>query len=273
MDGNYYGARLLSNVLNAGPSLPVYPVNPRYAGTEVQGLPCHACLADLPAVPDLVLITSPVRTVVPTLEEAASLGVATAVVISSELGETAARRALDEAVARIARDSGMRIIGPNSMGVMNGHARLNCSFSSGTHRGGFRPGPVAVLGQSGAVISYLLQTHAVSDLGYSWMVSTGNEAGTTLEQLLEGVVADPGTGIVLLFLEGVTDGPALRRAALRAAVQGKPVLLLKSGVSEAGARAVESHTGRIAGGREVYAALALEAGIHQAVSYDDLFDT
>jgi acetyltransferase len=272
MDGNYYGARLLSNVLNARPSLPVYPVNPRYAGAEVQGLPCHARLSDLPAVPDLVLITSPVRTVVPTLEEAAALGVATAVVISSELGETSTRRALDGAIARIAQTSGMRIIGPNSMGVMNGHARLNGSFSSGTHRGGFRPGPVAVLAQSGAVISYLLQTYAESDLGYSWMVSTGNEAGTTLEQLLEGVVADPATGIVLLFLEGVTDGPALRRAALRAATQGKPVLMMKAGISEAGMRAVESHTGRIAGGREVYAALAEEAGIHQARSYDDLFD-
>ena len=272
MDGNYYGARLLANVLNARPTLPVYPVNPRYAGTEVQGRPCHGRLADLPAVPDLVLITSPVRTVVPTLEEAAALGVATSVVISAELGDAAARRALDEAVARIARGSGMRIVGPNSLGVMNGHAGLNGSFSSATHRGGFRPGPVAVLAQSGAAITYLLQTYAESDLGYSWLVSTGNEAGTTLEQLLDGVVADPGTGLVALFLEGVTDGAALRRAALRAAVQGKPVLMLKAGISEAGQRAVQSHTGRIAGGREVYAALAEESGIHQAQGYDDLFD-
>ncbi len=272
LDGNYYGARLLANVLNAQPSIPVHAVNPRYAGTLVQGLPCAESLSALPSVPDLVVITSPVRTVIPTLEEAAALGVGTAVVISSELGETAAKRALDEAVARIAQRTGMRIIGPNSMGVMNGQARLNGSFTSGTHRGGFRPGPIAVLAQSGSVISYLLQTYTDSDLGYSWMISTGNEAGTTLEQLLDGVVDDPATGIVALFLEGVSDGPALRRAALRAAVQGKPVLMIKAGTSEAGKRAVQSHTGRIAGGREVYAALAEEAGIQQAASYDDLFD-
>lgn len=270
--GSYYGGRLLDNVLNAGPRARIYPVNPRLKGEVIRGLDVHGTLSDLPEVPELVVITSPVATVVPVLEEAERLGVPSCVIISAEHGGAGAQRAFDEAVAKIAARSGMRIIGPNSMGVFNAQTGLIASFSSATHGMQLPPGPVAVIAQSGAVISYLLQTFRGRSMGYSWLVSSGNEAGVKLEDLLDELVADPETGVILLFVEGIADGSRLRRAALRARASGKAVVMMNVGVSDEGRDAVQSHTGRIAGTREMVAALADEADIHRVHSYEELFD-
>lgn len=270
--GSYYGGRLLANMIAAMPKAALYPVNPRYAGQEIEGLKVYAELSELPEVPDFVVITTAVKTVLPVLREAARMGVPTCVVISAEKGDQTARRSFDAEVAAIARASGMRIIGPNSMGVMNGNAGLNCSFTSATTGVGLAPGNVAALTQSGAAIAYLLQVFRGTSLGYSWLISTGNEAGTSLEQLFEEVVDDPKTDVLLLFIEGIADGNRFRKAALRARAMGKAVLMLNSGVSEPGREAVQSHTGRIAGAGEIIAAVAEEAGIIRARSYQDFFD-
>ena len=270
--GNYYGARLLANVISAGPDATVFPVNPRYANTEVQGLAAYGRLSDLPTVPDLVLLVTPVRLIPDILREAGALGVATAVVISAEFGDERARKALDETVADIGRTTGMRIIGPNSMGVLNGVGALNASFSSATYDGGLRPGPVAVLGQSGAALTYFLQVNRDQRLGYSWLISTGNEAATTLEELFEDVVVDEATSVIMMFVEGVSDGTRFRRAAYAARSLGKPVLMLKAGASESGREAVQSHTGRIAGADHIFTAVAEETGIVRVGSYQELFD-
>lgn len=270
--GSYYGGRLLDNVLNAGPKARIYAVNPRLKGETVRGLTVYATLSELPEVPELVAITSPVPTVLPVLEEAERLGVGSSVIISAEHGEAAAQRAFDEAVAAVARRSGMRIIGPNSMGVFNAQTGLIASFSSATHGMQLPPGPVAVVAQSGAVISYLLQTFRGRSLGYSWLISSGNEAGLKLEDLLDELIADPDTGVILLFVEGIADGSRLRRAALKARAAGKAVVMMNVGVSEEGRDAVQSHTGRIAGTREMVAALAEEADIHRVHGYEELFD-
>lgn len=270
--GSYYGSRLFANVVTAKPNATVFPVNPRYAGQQISGLTVYGTLSELPLVPELVAIASPVNTVLPVLREAAALGVATCVVISADHGEQSASERLDKEIAAIARASGMLIIGPNSVGVMNGNAGLNCSFSSATHGVGLTPGSVAAVAQSGAAISYLLQHFRGTSLGYSWLISSGNEAGATFEQLFEAVIADPDTKLILLFVEGVADGPRFRRAALSAQALGKPVVMINVGVSDAGREAVQSHTGRIAGAEQAFAALAEEAGIVRVRSYADFFD-
>lgn len=270
--GSYYGARLFANVLAAQPKAAVYPINPRYAGEDIDGHFVYATLTDLPVVPDLVVITTPVNAVVPVLQEAARLGVPTSVVISAERGDTAARRAFDDAVAAVGRESGMRIIGPNSMGIMNAHAGFNGSFTSATHGVGLTAGKVAAIAQSGAVIAYMLQVYRGTSFGYSWLISTGNEAGTSLEQLFEEVVEDRDTEVVVLFVEGIADGFRFRRAALSAQVAGKAVVMINAGVSESGREAVQSHTGRIAGADEMIGAVANETHIVRARSYEDLFD-
>lgn len=271
--GSYYGGRLLANMIAARPQARLFPVNPRYAGQEIDGLRVHASLADLPEVPDMVVITTAVKTVPPVLREAARLGVSTCVVISAESGGLEAKRRFDEEVAEIGSQSGMRIIGPNSMGVMNGSAGLNCSFTSATTGVGINAGKVAAIAQSGAAIAYLLQVFRGTHLGWSWLISTGNEAATSLEQLFEELVDDSGTDVILLFVEGLSDGMRFRRAALRASLAGKAVLMLNSGISESGREAVQSHTGRIAGAAEMLDAAAAESGIVRAQSYQDFFDS
>ena len=127
--GSYYGGRLLANMIAAKPTAKLYPVNPRYAGEQIEGLTVYAGIGDLPAVPDMVVITTAVKAVIPVLEEAAILGVQICVIISAESGDAQEKRSFDAQVAVVARRTGMRIIGPNSMGVLNGNAGLNCSFT------------------------------------------------------------------------------------------------------------------------------------------------
>ncbi|MBP2562299.1 acetyltransferase [Neorhizobium galegae] len=271
--GNYYGARVLANLVQGGARAQIYPVNPRLAGTRLHELPVYSSLSDLPTTPDLVFVVTPTKFVIPTLEEAAGMGVATAVVVTAESGNEDERRIFRERVAQIARSSGMRIIGPNSMGVMNGMLSLNGSFASGTANGRVPPGSIACLSQSGATLSAMLQWFGDSSVGFSWMISTGDESATGIEPLMEAMVDDPEVRSIMLFLEGVSDGAAFRRAALGARIAGKPVTMLQVGKSGKGREAVASHTGRVAGTREVFSGLARETGIIETEGFVEFFAT
>jgi len=271
--GNYYGARVLANLVQGGARAQIYPVNPRLAGSRLHELPVYGSLSDVPTTPDLVFVVTPTKFVIPTLEEAAGLGVATAVVVTAESGSEDERRVFRDKVARIARSSGMRIIGPNSMGVMNGMLSLNGSFASGTADGRVPPGSIACLSQSGATLSAMLQWFGDSSVGFSWMISTGDESATGIEPLMEAMVDDPEVRSIMLFLEGVGDGASFRRAALGARMAGKPVTMLQVGKSDKGREAVASHTGRVAGTREVFSGLARETGIIETQGFVEFFAT
>jgi acetyltransferase len=272
-DGSsYYGTRLMANVTAVDPKFPVYPVNPRRAGGTIAGRTVYGTLADLPEVPDLVVITTPIPTVLAALAEAGRLGAATCVVIGQHPGTRDEQRAFDESVAEVAARWKMRIIGPNSMGILNGNASLSATFSTGASKQTLRPGNVGVLAQSGALIAYCLQHFANRQVGYSWLVSTGNEAATALEDLLDELVDDRATKVIVLFLEGVGDGARFRRAVLRAHSHGKAVVALKVGQSESGRQAVLSHTGRMTGANDVFEAVARECGLLVCATYGELFD-
>lgn len=269
--GNYYGARVLANLVEGGSSATIFPINPRLAGTTLLGLPVYGSLSDLPSTPDMVFVVTPIKFVVSTLEEAAKLGVTSCVVVTAESGDESERLIFRTRIAQLARESGMRIIGPNSMGLMNGNLRLNGSFASGT-RGGLVPsGSIACLSQSGATISAMLQWFGKTSVGFSWLVSTGDESATGIEELMQAMVDDPSVRSIMLFLEGVGDGAAFRRAALSARLAGKPVTMLQVGRSVRGREAVQSHTGRVAGTREVFAAIAQETGIVETDSFVEFF--
>ena len=271
--GNYYGARVLANLVNAGTKAAIFPINPRLAGQRLFDLPVYASLSELPVAPDLVFIVAPVKVVVSTLREAAGLGVATSVVISAETGSEEAKAAFRAEVADISARSGMRIIGPNSMGVMNGLLDLNGSFASSTADGRVLPGTIACLSQSGATIACLLQWFRSTSTGFSWLVSTGDESATGLEELLEAMVFDPTVTVIMLFVEGLKDGDRFRRAALAAQAAGKPIVMLQVGMSDKGRESVQSHTGRVAGTREVFGAVAAETGISRTYSFVEFFGT
>src|SRR5690606_31922510 len=179
--GNYYGARVLANLVEGGTKAEIYPVNPRLAGSTLHNLPVYASLSDLPSTPDLVFVVTPIKFVIPTLEEAAKLGVGTCVVVTAEGGNEDERRVFRDRISELARASGMRVIGPNSMGVMNGTLSLNGSFASGTVGGRVPPGTIACLSQSGATLSAMLQWFGDSSVGFSWLISTGDESATGIE--------------------------------------------------------------------------------------------
>lgn len=271
--GNYYGARVLANLVEGGTRAKVYPVNPRLAGSVLLDLPVYGALSDLPSVPDLVFVVTPIKFVLPTLEEAARLGVGTCVVVTAESGNEDERRIFRSRIAELARSSGMRVIGPNSMGVMNGTLSLNGSFASGTVGGRVAPGTIACLSQSGATLSAMLQWFGDSRVGFSWLISTGDESATGIEALLQAMVNDPEVESIMLFLEGVANGAAFRQAALAARLAGKPVTMLRVGNSDRGREAVASHTGRVAGAREVFSGLASETGIIETESFVEFFGT
>ncbi|KRA50327.1 hypothetical protein ASD80_16290 [Devosia sp. Root635] len=224
-------------------------------------------------MPDLVFIVTPAKFVLDTLEEAATLGVASCVVVSAEAGNDEERRAFRDRIAQLAKSSGMRIIGPNSMGLMNGQLSLNGSFASGTASGKVPAGTMACLSQSGATLSAMLQWFGESSVGFSWLISTGDESATRTEDLLQAMADDPDVQSIMLFLEGVADGIAFRKAALNARLAGKPVILLQVGKSAKGREAVASHTGRVAGTREVFTGVARETGIIETESFVEFFGT
>lgn len=271
--GNYYGARVLANLIEGGAKATIYPVNPRLAGSRLHNLPVYASLADLPSPPDMVFVVTPIKFVIPTLEEAAGLGVATSVVVTADGGSETERRRFRDRISEIDRSTGMRIIGPNSMGLMNGALSLNGSFASGTIGGRVPPGNIACLSQSGATLSAMLQWFGDSKVGFSWLVSTGDESATGIEKLMQAMVDDAEVRSIMLFLEGIGDGAAFRRAALAARMAGKPATMLQVGKSEKGREAVRSHTGRVAGTREVFAAMARETGIIETESFVEFFGT
>ena len=271
--GNYYGARVLANLVEGGTKAEIYPVNPRLAGSTLHNLPVYGSLSDLPSTPDLVFVVTPTKFVIPTLEEAAKLGVSTCVVVTAEGGNEDERRVFRDRISELAQASGMRVIGPNSMGVMNGTLSLNGSFASGTVGGRVPPGTIACLSQSGATLSAMLQWFGDSSVGFSWLISTGDESATGIEALMQAMVDDPEVRSIMLFLEGIGDGPAFRRAALAARIAGKPVTMLQVGKSEKGRAAVASHTGRVAGTREVFNGLAHETGIIETDSFIEFFGT
>jgi acyl-CoA synthetase (NDP forming) len=271
--GNYYGARVLANLVEAGVKAEIYPINPRLAGSELCGLPVYGSLSDLPTAPDMVFVVTPPRFVIPTLEEAARLGAAVSVVVTAGSGDESERRQFRARISELGRTSRMRIIGPNSMGIMNGALSLNGSFASGAIGGRVPPGSIACLSQSGATISAMLQWFGDSAVGFSWLVSTGDESATGLEELMQAMVGDEKVRSIMLFMEGVRDGAAFRRAALAARQAGKPVTMLQVGKTDKGREAVMSHTGRIAGTREVFAAVAQETGIVETESLVEFFGT
>ncbi|MCJ9745548.1 acetate--CoA ligase family protein [Neorhizobium sp. SHOUNA12A] len=154
---------------------------------------------------------------------------------------------------------------------MNGNLSLNGSFASGTRGGRVPAGGIACLSQSGATISAMLQWFGETSVGFSWLVSTGDESATGIEELMQAMVDDPSVHSIMLFLEGIGDGAAFRRAALSARLAGKPVTMLQVGRSVKGRAAVQSHTGRVAGTREVFAAIAQETGITETDSFVEFF--
>ena len=241
------------------------PVNPKHK--QVFGQRCYARLRDLAQPPDLVVLVTPAQTIPSLLEEAGAAGVRAAVVLSSGFGEAGdAGRALQAEAVAAARRHGLRMIGPNCLGLMRTDAGLNATFSPVAAL----PGRLALLSQSGAICGAILDWAKPSGVGFSSVVSLGAAADVDFGELLDFLIADPATDAVLMYVEGIRDA---RRfiSALRVAARAKPVVVLKVGRHASGTRAAASHTGALMGSDAVFDAALRRGGTVRVRTYTQLF--
>ncbi|HUU89738.1 MAG TPA: acetate--CoA ligase family protein [Phycisphaerae bacterium] len=260
------GHEILASLLRDGFGGKVFPVNPK--ATEVEGLTCYPDLGSIGEVPDLVVVVVPAKIVPGVMEQCAAVGTKAVIIITAGFKEVGAEgKALEEQVVSIARRAGIRVIGPNCLGIMVPGRKLNASF------GGDLPavGGTGYLSQSGALLAAILDMANANGIGFSTLVSIGNKADVDELDVIKALGDDADTKVIAGYLESITHGDAFVREAER--ISGtKPILLVKSGGTEAGAAAASSHTGSLAGGEAAYEAVFERAGIIRCTSIKEQFD-
>ena len=246
----------------------VYPVNPR--SETIQGLPAFASIGDVPGPVDLAICTVPPGAVMGVLEECAEKGVGALVVFTSGFAEVG-ERAAQEAMAGLAREAGIRLMGPNCMGMVNFGSRAVGSFHPAFAED-VVPGRIGLVSQSGAFggLAYMLARDRGHSLSY--MLTTGNEADVDIGDCTAFLADDPDTKAILLYMEGCRNGPKFLAALERAREAETPVIAVKLGRTEAGAAAAASHTAALAGEDAVYDALFRQFGVYRADSIEEFFD-
>jgi acyl-CoA synthetase (NDP forming) len=258
------GARILNSLVEHGFPGPVYPVNP--AGGEIGGLPAYASLADVPAVPDLACVALPAEASVAAVRECVQLGVPAIIVYASGFAEAGpAGRELDEQLRTALAGSATILCGPNTIGIVNSRLPLAATFSQALAGFDLRSAGTALIAQSGAVAGSLVSRELASSYGVGDWVTVGNQTGADLSDYVSFFARRDTTTAIAVFLEGAPDGPRFREALRAARAAAKPVVVFKTGTTDAGRRAVASHSGALAGSGEVYSAVLEEEG---AVSVD-----
>jgi acetyltransferase len=256
------GRAVLENILRSGFAGPVHLVNPRYH--EIAGVRAVKSYDALPQAPDVVAIAVPPAAVPEAVAQAAHKGTAVGIIITAGLGHgPGSLAALCEQNARAA---GMRLIGPNCLGVLVPDAKLNASFAAAAPPSG----DLALISQSGAIAAGLVQWAAGRGVGFSAIVSIGDSLDVDFADLLDHFALDRATRAILLYIESVKDARKFMSAA-RAAARTKPVLVIKSGRHAQGAKAAATHTGALAGSDAVYAAAFRRAGLLRVFDLDELF--
>ena len=262
------GHAVLENLVSGGFAQvgKIFPVNPK--ATEILGLPAYASVQEIPEAIDLAVIVIPYRIVPDALRTCGEKKIPAVIVISAgfrEAGREGLERELE--LIEIAKQYGIRLIGPNCLGVIDTFTPLNASFSAGTPM----KGPMAFMSQSGALGTAVLDISLAGRLGLSKFVSLGNKADVDEIDLLEAWEDDEDTNVIMIYSEGMTNGQEFINTARRVTAK-KPVVAIKSGVTQSGSRAVSSHTGSLAGSEQAYYAAFRQAGVLRADSMQSLFD-
>jgi acetyltransferase len=264
---NSVGATVLHNLLNSGSEAVVYPVNPKYE--SIHGTHAWASIRDVPKTPDLAIVCTPAAGVPLIVRECGAAGVRGMVILSAgfrEVGESG--RELERQIAEEARKfPGLRMIGPNCLGVLVPDLRLNASFARQLPR----PGHVAFISQSGALCTAILDWAEQKGLGFSYFVSIGNMVDVDLGDLIDYFGQQPEVHSILLYAETVTNARKFMSAS-RAFARIKPIVAYKSGRFAESAKAAASHTGAMAGEDAVFDAAFQRAGIERCFEADDMFD-
>jgi len=248
----------------------VYPVNIK--AKEILGIPAVKSISDIPGEVDLAVIVVPAKFAEAAIDEALAKGVKGFVVISAGFKETGSEgAAVEKKIAAKIQAAGAALIGPNCLGFINTDPKslINASFASKMPC----EGKLGFVSQSGALCTSVLDIAEEMEMGFSKFASLGNKSDVTEVDFLNYLADDPKTSVIAMYLEDVVDGTAFREAAARVFWEtGKPILILKSGRSAEGAKAVSSHTGSLAGSDEVYTALFAQSGVLRVDSISELFD-
>lgn len=256
------GRIVLNNLRKAGYEGRLDLVNPRHP--QIDGIVAAASIAQLEHTPDLIVVTAPARTVPQIIAESAARGVPAAVILTAGLGHGPG--SLAESARDAARPHGMRLIGPNCLGVLVPGAKLNASFAATMPQNG----TLALASQSGAVAAGMVAWAAKRSVGFSAMVSLGDKIDVDFGDLLDYFALDHATRAILLYIESVSDARKFMSAA-RAAARVKPVIVIKAGRHAQGAKAAATHTGALAGADDVYDAAFRRAGLLRVFDLDELF--
>lgn len=266
-DPTKLGHRILKNILDAGYAGRIYPVHP--GASQVLNIPAFPAIGSIPDAIDLAVVVVPAAMVLAVAEECGRHGVKGLVVISAGFKEIGrAGHELERRLVDIVRQYGMHMVGPNCLGVIDTTTKLNASFAALYPQ----PGQIAFMSQSGALCTAILDWSKSQDIGFSRFVSLGNKADVDEVMLLRAWGADPANNrAILAYLEGIGDGSAFIAAA-RDVTKHTPVIAIKSGTTQSGARAASSHTGALAGSERAYEAAFDQSGVLRARSMQELFD-
>jgi acetate---CoA ligase (ADP-forming) len=268
--GNY-AERIWNNLIKYKFEGGLYPVNSKRE--TIWGVPCYKDFAGLPDKPDHVLVMVPARFAVQVIRDAAAAGARSATIVTSgfsELQDDESQRLAAELQQAI-RETGLTVTGPNCLGNLSAGERLFTNIDDRVVT--MEAGPVAIAGQSGAIVMAIRQTLEDRGVGVGYMVTTGNEAGLETPDLMAYFAADPSVRVVVVYLEGVRNTKAFRAACKAARAAGKPVIALKLGASEGGRAAAMAHTGALAGSIETFDAISSREGVIRARGMDELIET
>ena len=260
------GYIIVDNLINDGFEGTIYPINPK--GGEILGKKAYTNIKDVPEKVDLAIITIPSAFVNTAVKECGEIGVENMVVITAgfkEVGEEGAK--LEEELTALGKEYGINIIGPNSLGITDSHTPLNGSFSQ------MMPptGNMAFISQSGAMMVAIIDWSVTSGIGFSKVISLGNKAGVNEIELLQYLADDDETNVIICYLESISEDEDFVRTMRETALK-KPIIILKSGSSSAGAEAASSHTGALAGSDLAFDTSFRQSGIIRVETMAELFD-
>lgn len=265
------GGRPLRYLREGGFAGSIYPVNSKRE--TVQGLKAYSSVAGLPETPDVAILAVPAASTMQSLRECADRGVKAAIVFSAGFAETGdAGRALQDEMGDIARQSGMRLLGPNCLGVFNSTTGYYGTFSAMLDTGLVTPGPIGIVSQSGAYGSHIMHLARLRGLGMSYLVTTGNECDVDVAEALLWMVQQPDVNVVMAYAEGVRDRDTFIEALEIARQRRKAIVFMKVGRSEVGAHAVGSHTAALAGSDAIFDAVFRQYGVWRASTTAEQID-
>ncbi len=260
------GYAIIDNIIKSGYQGKVYPVNPKEK--EIAGLKCYPAIGEIPEKVDLAVLSVPAHVTLKAAQECGEAGVKGLIVITAgfkEVGGEGLKK--EKELLNVCRRYNMRMIGPNCVGLMDTHTPLNASFA----RGFPEKGSISFISQSGAMLLSILDWSFSRGLGYSRFISLGNKADLNEIDFIESCAKDPNTKVILCYIEDVTDGDRFVKVCAEAC-KLKPIIILKSGTSAAGAQAASSHTGALAGSNRAYDTAFHQSGVLRVSDMNDLFD-